>query len=647
MRRPLLFIVLFANGSCEPRKELHWTVRTDARRVDVREATWSPSNAVRSIRQIGPERVELTLRSGFRGTVQLEIPGACPVVESFAASSADRESEAYARVELPEYLSDVGFDRDVDVIATSRCGPVPSLTWSVATGKSTTLKVAQDGTQVRVHTPRMSEALAPAQSMLPTWGIVPIAPRTQGEIVIEARAQGIAKPYRVVVTSAVRATGVPTVPAGGHVYLFGEGWSATPDVHGHAPKLAAQNGFTQVETDLSGKFVLRDSAGKRLGVRFGRYDEMPLDCARAGCHVEVGQTIDKSPMTSVFEHGLAGAFGPDYDATCALGCHTVGEPGQDDGGFLHLAERLGTRIPTTPSPEWFANMPRDLRRTSGVGCMTCHGPAAIPEPEARARILRANVCATCHDAPPKYNHVSAWQSSRMANSDSKKETRSGACATCHTTAGFLVAIGARKPREHDAFEDGEPMGITCAACHSPHAANSEASLVRKVPGVDGASAAVCVACHGGMRTEKPEDLPAATSALLLAAPGPHTTERSCLTCHSQPRGSESSGTTHSFRADAKTCTTCHATPPIEAIAPEQASISARADRLFGKLVARGVILADPGSTPHAGKRYGIAARSELAQIARSVAMVHDDKAAAVHNATKARQILDEAERVLR
>ena len=34
-------------------------------------------------------------------------------------------------------------------------------------------------------------------------------------------------------------------------------------------------------------------------------------------------------------------------------------------------------------------------------------PGALPE--ARWSILRADVCAYCHDAPPRYGHVEGWR----------------------------------------------------------------------------------------------------------------------------------------------------------------------------------------------------------------------------------------------
>ena len=118
-------------------------------------------------------------------------------------------------------------------------------------------------------------------------------------------------------------------------------------------------------------------------------------------------------------------------------------------------------------------MPRPLRRLGGVGCLACHGPGALPEASARWRILRADVCATCHDAPPRYGHVAAWRETAMARADcDARAAREPACARCHTTWGFLASAGARAA-EVGAVDRRPPadvgtLGIACAACHSVH-----------------------------------------------------------------------------------------------------------------------------------------------------------------------------------
>ena len=108
-------------------------------------------------------------------------------------------------------------------------------------------------------------------------------------------------------------------------------------------------------------------------------------------------------MTSAFEADLGGRH-PLTSPECAVACHTTGEPGTNDGGFSHVFESsVSPRFRTIS-----AELPRALRRLGGVGCLACHGPARVPPDSARWAVLRSDVCATCHDAPPRYGHVAAF-----------------------------------------------------------------------------------------------------------------------------------------------------------------------------------------------------------------------------------------------
>jgi len=243
----------------------------------------------------------------------------------------------------------------------------------------------------------------------------------------------------------------------------------------------------------------------------------------------------------------------------------------------------------------------------------------------------------------------------MAVSDRAPETRTGECASCHTTAGFLRAIGARGSELIVPPEAGS-MGIACAACHSPHASNAAASLVRRVSvstslgAGDVGSSAVCLPCHGARESETPGDLPRATAARLVFAPGPHATGRGCLACHGVPhdKSAEVHGVGHSFKANPASCKPCHAEGnPRERVDGNGRTVSERATRFWEELVRRGVVAirADGRGAPlHAQTRYAVTkgAPQELAEAARRVATVLEDPAAGIHNAARARSLLDEA-----
>ena len=217
-----------------------WVIATSSPAIDLHAARWQPEDAVRTVRRVGEARLELELRPGFRGKVRLALSGACPIEESFDGDSLPaRTSDVVLRLRVPPFVADVGYDRDVEIAATPGCSdvPAPALTWR-AEG-DVPLRVTNGGLRVHVRTPALAAVLAPSRATLPAWGIVPLSPRTQGAIALEAKYDdlGTTVTQRVRVVAAPRATGVPTVSSAGSVYLFGEGWTAQPDVHGHAPTL--------------------------------------------------------------------------------------------------------------------------------------------------------------------------------------------------------------------------------------------------------------------------------------------------------------------------------------------------------------------------------------------------------------------------
>jgi hypothetical protein len=333
-------------------------------------------------------------------------------------------------------------------------------------------------------------------------------------------------------------------------------------------------------------------------------------------------------MTSVFARGLDGELGAGYDPRCAAACHTLGEAGVADGGFADVARALGVTLPAHPAAGAWAALPRALRRLGGVGCTACHGPGAIPEASARWSILRADVCATCHDAPPRYAVVAGWRAGRMARADAAAGARAEGCRDCHTTAGFLAAAGVR-PLGVPAPDDVGPMGVACAACHAPHDVHGR-RLLRELPppavlGAElppaAAESGVCLGCH----TPRPAGSSSAAIWLgrgglrvadgaPLVGPAPHAAVP-CTGCHD--------GVGHGFAVTPRACGPCHASGPP----PIAADIAARAAALGARL---GV-----------GAHGTVTAASDRA--AWNVRLVLEDRGAAAHNPVYARKLLDEAD----
>jgi hypothetical protein len=273
--------------------------------------------------------------------------------------------------------------------------------------------------------------------------------------------------------------------------------------------------------------------------------------------------------------------------------------------------------------------------------------------------LRTDVCATCHDAPPRYGHVAALATTRMARADRDVRQRDdAACARCHTTWGALGQPERKPPPE------AGNLGIGCAACHDVHPHGDAASptppapLLRATPIpslLDAASAAVrgpsrvCFACHA------PDgEQPSASAAAIWAGRGgldpetgaaflgsaPHATEtRGCLGCHAAGPDSLSLGKGHAFRATSTVCARCH----DEAI-PRSPALAARARALFERLAPERTH-APAGQPPHAVPS-GHARSAARQRALHDVLLVLEDPAADVHNRTYAALLLDRAERVL-
>jgi hypothetical protein len=352
---------------------------------------------------------------------------------------------------------------------------------------------------------------------------------------------------------------------------------------------------------------------------------------------------------------------------CAVACHATGEPGTGDGGFWHVQTELGL----SEMPSTWGEFPRALRRLGGVGCLACHGPTRIPPVDARWAVLRSDVCAVCHDAPPRYGHVAAFSATKMAKADRTEPSREAPCARCHTTWGSLGEPARRPPPEV-----GE-LGIGCVACHDVHptpdtraAAGPQHALLRGIdvsavlPGAPTSATGpsrVCIGCH----SPGAEPFPAASAAAVWAGrggldpktgealdwPAPHARDDGgCLHCHVEPRerfeprytaalGVSGRGGSHAFRATLATCVSCHDETP-----KRRPELAARARAVLDELVplARG----RTRSVPVHAEAFEAKLTGEKTRALRNVLLVLEDGAADVHNPAYAEMLVSSAENVL-
>jgi hypothetical protein len=578
----------------------------------------------------------------------------------------------------------VGFDATFSVEVVPGCPEARAgrVSWRQTAGAPVRdLVVSDDGFKLRARTTAFAQAVTAPPA--PLWGLVPLSPRTRGEVVLEATwrdGRGRDERYEVRVSAAARARGLPNTPLGARVFLTGAGWRLEAKPQGSAAALDTAGGTTSLLPDVTGDWRLADGAGRSLTLRSARYDQTPLDCGRSGCHAAITDAAADSPMTTVLTRGLVpapgghgAAFGADYPG-CALACHATGEPGVADGGFAHVMGELG--LETLAAQRW-DGVPRALRRLGGVGCLACHGPGALPEGSARWSVLRSDVCATCHDAPPRYGHVVAWQQTAMARADRDPRAASErACARCHTTWGFLaqgagdVAGVNRQPPAQVGS-----VGITCAACHAVHDPARTSGAARERPPVPALLRAsprpalladialpalsdksrVCLSCH----TPDPADgVPTASAAALWLGRGgldPATGQAlvgtashagvvgGCIGCHRAGPAGVEHGAAHAFAPAPDACRSCHA----QGLPPNDLRAQARA--LWATWRARrgsGAVEDDAGRPPHAGGQR-LDRGTPAGRAAWNVLLVLEDPAAAAHNAPYARRLLVAAQETLK
>ncbi|HEX6764938.1 MAG TPA: hypothetical protein VF103_05655 [Polyangiaceae bacterium] len=592
--------------------------------------------------------IALRLRRDL-GPLEVSAPGGCPIVLEAPRASSVLERAIEPLFDLGPSVRVVGAERRFEIRATASCEVEKSANVELRVDKGAPLGDVRigDGGRSLSATTRLPE-LSGGRG---TFGIVPVSAAERGATEIVARTRlgdGTSFERRLEVAALSRASGLPSVATGHSVLLAGTALRLDERPEGSRAELRRVGELTELVLDRPGKFKIAEMPGRTLDIDSLRYDEMPLDCGRSDCHAAIAENVRDSPMTFALAADLGGRH-PLGEPECALACHATGEPGTDDGGFSHVARELGV----TRLPETFAELPRALRRLGGVGCLACHGPAAIPPESARWAVLRSDVCAVCHDAPPGYAHVAALGATRMATADRDPRTRENAeCARCHTTYGALETP-ARKPPA-----GAEPVGIACAACHEVHAHGAPGSsatapaLLRDagknaLPGAPAAArgaSRVCIACHSPGSKKFPDASAAALWAGLggvdpktgapLEGPAPHASDpRGCLRCHDSGPEKLGRGASHAFQAGPESCKPCHAERPKRR--PELAAAA--------KKIVEAILPHAPKRTSsepaHAGVLPAGLSPERMLRL-RNALLVLEDPAADVHNPVYAARLVE-------
>lgn len=657
MRHRLKISTLLASIglSCQPASEeaAPLLVIVDHENVDATPFEIEPETALKSVTTT-PTRLVLAVRpEQLSGSLSVRLPNACPVVVKLDRTKPGEARRVQARpyLDLGPNRPELGFDARFEIEAKPGCPEAARGTVSWRQLEGAPLKEVRSerrGFSYSARTQKHQE-LVPAP---PKGRIVPISPASSGHVLLEATLKlpdGSASRARISLAAVSRARGLPNVPVNASVLLGGEGWTLLDKPPGASTRLASDDGLTWFRPRVSGRWLLTDGNGHELSVQSALYSAMPLDCARADCHQDRGFGT-AGAMGSVMSRALAGHLGPLYDPTCALGCHAVGEPGLDDGGFDDVAQQMDFHLSAHTLP---AELPPQLERLSNVGCLACHGPGTIPEPSARWSILSAAVCAYCHDQPPRYDHVQSWKKSGMSRADHDPAARSSPeCMKCHTTWGFLTAANTNETSRQPPAD--VVLGVSCPACHDVHQSPATAGLVRRrkppaaastLPAAALEASGVCLHCHAPSRPGPGADeFPWASvtaifagtggfdrSGRSLSGRGPHAAlPRGCLTCH---------GDNHDFFVRPNRCGECHEP------AMRDGSLQRHAQALWSRLVQRGAVKPLGAAGTH--MELGFSAPTRIEKLAAyNISLVLLDSAADVHNPSYATLLLEEASHML-
>jgi hypothetical protein len=627
MRRPVLLVLpafLAVLGCSRARLGDFWLLLEAAPDSGVRlaDVRVSPPQALVE-RRADAAGVALLVRREL-GAVRVSAPGACPLAIDAHRAPDPLEARLEPLFELGPRVRVAGPERRVEIRAVERCAEAGGATLEFRVGEGAPLDdVRSEGGRRFAATTRIPDGVGARA----TWGIVPVSAARRGEtrVAVHGRSpDGSAFERTLEIRALARASGLPSVAVGHSVLLAGQGFRLEKKPDGSRAELRPVRGLVELVPDVTGDYALADAAGRALVVQSGRYDEMPLDCGRSDCHRAETESVRASPMTHALEADLGGRHAL-AAPECAVACHATGEPGTLDGGFSHVFEEYGLAA----LPRDYEKLPRALRRLGGVGCLACHGPAAVPPASARWAILRSDVCATCHDAPPRYGHAAAFATTAMTKADRDPRTRERAeCARCHTTWGARGETARRPPPEVG------PLGLGCAACHDVHGER------RLKP-----SSEVCIDCH----SPGSGPLPAASAAAIwsgrggfdaktgapLEGPAPHAGDaRGCLVCHDSGPAELERGKGHAFAASPTRCTPCHAEPP-----PRRPELAERARALLDEILP----LARRSAPPHA-EPLAHALSPERARVLRNALLVLEDPAADVHNPVYAGRLLAEERR---
>jgi hypothetical protein len=296
--------------------------------LDLHELSWEPRALVKEARQVGPSHVELLLSYAKPSTpLRLTHPEGCPLEVQLDGAVAPRQVAMRPWIDLGLDRPQLGFGSSFELTVTAGCDEARhgSLRWQRVEGSALVAFRAEKGGFVLSGRMPTFEAVNPSP---PPWGIIPLSPRTNGAITLEAVWSGPAHAdvKRVIhLSAAARAPGMPAGSLGRRVLLSRSGWTVKTSPRSSKASVNLEGPITTFTPDVTGRFELVDDSGKTLSLTASRLDATTLDCGRAECHPAAVTNVQKSPMASVMKRRVEGKLNGSEAPGCGLGCHAVGE----------------------------------------------------------------------------------------------------------------------------------------------------------------------------------------------------------------------------------------------------------------------------------------------------------------------------------
>src|SRR5690606_18638476 len=240
------------------------------------------------------------------GRVTLRAPGACPLNVDTASLEAGKTLRLQAKpwIDVGPPRPALGLGQHFRIAVEPGCSEAREgrVSWRQLEGKPPRdLRVSQRGFLLE-GTTQSFEELFPKE---PESNLLPVSPATQGRMLFEATCDKgeLEQRAQLQLSALSRSRGLPNVPTGATVLLGGNGWQLESAPEGAQAKLVSGNGFSSLRPLASGRWVLESPHGDQLSLLSAAYQDVPLDCARAGCHA-AHDARSLGGMSDVLSRGL-------------------------------------------------------------------------------------------------------------------------------------------------------------------------------------------------------------------------------------------------------------------------------------------------------------------------------------------------------